>query len=193
MEKCKPRDRLENIVKFKKCTIKNFKRFTSLIVQNIPQTTRLIILVGPNGCGKSSFFDALYTWYKMESGKTMGWQNDYHSKSNSLRQEFRNNFTIDFHDLQPEEKHKMLYVRTAYRNDPEFTMHTIERDVDSTRRVLFERMIDNDMAVSQNYKKLVNQGFKDLYTKKEDQTTFAQYREESIGGFESHFASCFLT
>ena len=181
IEKNKPRDRLESAVKLKKCTIKDFKRFTSLTIQNIPQTAHLVILVGPNGCGKSSFFDALYAWYRMESGKSMGWQNDYHSKSNSPLQEFLNTFTVEFHDLRPEEKHKMLYVRTAYRNDPEFTMRKIERDVNPVSRVSFERMIDNDMAVSQNYKKLVSQGLEDLYTKKEEQTTFAQYRKESIG------------
>ena len=51
-------------MKLKSVNIKDFKRFTNLTVQGIPETARLIILAGPNGCEKSSFFDALYTWYK---------------------------------------------------------------------------------------------------------------------------------
>ena len=36
-------------MKFKKSTIKDFKRFTNLTVQGVPVTTRLIMLAGPNG------------------------------------------------------------------------------------------------------------------------------------------------
>ena len=42
-------------MKFKRATIKDFKRFTHLTIQGISETARLIMLAGPNGCGKSSF------------------------------------------------------------------------------------------------------------------------------------------
>ena len=37
-------------MKFKRATIKDFKRFTDLTVEGIPETARLIMLAGPHGC-----------------------------------------------------------------------------------------------------------------------------------------------
>ncbi len=41
-------------MKFKRATIKDFKHFTDLTIQGVPETARLIVLAGPNGRGKSS-------------------------------------------------------------------------------------------------------------------------------------------
>ena len=41
-----------------------FKRFTDLTIEGIPDTAKLVILVGPSGSGKSSLLDAINTWGK---------------------------------------------------------------------------------------------------------------------------------
>ena len=179
-------------MKLKNVNIKNFKRFTNLTVQGIPETARLIILAGPNGCGKSSFFDALYTWYKQYWQKHAAWDPDYHAKAGSPQRRFeRHNVVMEFHDSRSEPKKKILHVRTAYRNDPEFLMRALERERNPLDQVPFERMIDNDMAVSRNYQKLINQGLEDLYAKEEEQTTFGKYREGSIGGIREPLCQLF--
>jgi len=38
--------------------LKNFKRFTDLTIESIPKEAKLVLLIGSNGSGKSSIFDA---------------------------------------------------------------------------------------------------------------------------------------
>lgn len=52
-------------MKIKEIKIKKFKRFTDLTISEIPETARLIVLVGPNGSGKTSLFEAFNHWYKL--------------------------------------------------------------------------------------------------------------------------------
>ena len=45
-------------MKISKIHLTNFKRFTDLIIDNIPSISKLVLLIGSNGSGKSSLFDA---------------------------------------------------------------------------------------------------------------------------------------
>lgn len=45
-------------MKIKSLQLKNFKRFADLTLQGIPGNYRLVLLIGSNGSGKSSVFDA---------------------------------------------------------------------------------------------------------------------------------------
>ena len=89
-------------MRLKSATVKDFKRFTDLTVQGIPETARLIMLAGPNGSGKSSFFDALHTWYRWTSRKHQSWEMDYHAKTGSpVRDQWRNDVQLEFHSPEP--------------------------------------------------------------------------------------------
>ncbi len=43
-------------------TLDNFKRFTHLEIADVPETAKLVLLVGSNGSGKSSVFDAFNSY-----------------------------------------------------------------------------------------------------------------------------------
>ncbi len=48
-------------MRIKKIVLKNFKRFTDLTISEIPNESRLVLIIGSNGSGKSSLFDA-FDW-----------------------------------------------------------------------------------------------------------------------------------
>ena len=150
-------------MRFKSATIKDFKRFTDLTVQGIPATARLIMLAGPNGSGKSSLFDALSSWHKLFT-RGNPWNDDYHLKVYSQKTPEWNQeqIKVTFHHAtpnDPQEKKKLIYTRSAFRNDPEFQTEQLQRVPDPLDESRVNRMIDNDVAVSRNYQRLVGQLF----------------------------------
>lgn len=48
-------------MRIKHIELKNFKRFTDLTISDIPEESKLVLLIGSNGSGKSSLFDA-FEW-----------------------------------------------------------------------------------------------------------------------------------
>ena len=150
-------------MRFKSAIIKDFKRFTHLTIQGIPETARLIMLAGPNGSGKSSFFDALGSWHRM-SARGNRWDDDYFLKVYSRRtlQWNQQQLAVTFHDPipnDPQEKKKLIYVRSAFRNDPEFQTNRVQRVPDPLDEPRVNRMIENDVAINRNYQRLVGQLF----------------------------------
>ena len=150
-------------MRFKSATIKDFKRFTDLTVQGIPATARLIMLAGPNGSGKSSLFDALSSWHKLFT-RGNSWNDDYYLKVYTQKTPEWNQeqITVTFHHAtpnDPQEKKKLIYTRSAFRNDPEFQTEQLQRVPDPLDESRVNRMIDNDVAIRSNYQRLVGQLF----------------------------------
>jgi len=81
-----------------KVELKNFKRFTDLTIDGIPADTRLALLIGSNGSGKSSVFDAFEYTNKLYQPRHKGQisanlqlqiRNDYSNLSQKLKAKFR--------------------------------------------------------------------------------------------------------
>ena len=54
-------------MKIKQIHLEKFKRFTDLTIRDISQDVKLVVMLGPNGCGKSTLFDAFKTWHRLNA------------------------------------------------------------------------------------------------------------------------------
>lgn len=175
-------------MRISKVELHRFKRFTEFTVEHIPQAARLVIIAGPNGCGKSSFFDALHSWAKLQR-QQHSWDETYHVKSPELGAlSYNRAIKVDFHGTpseNPEALRKAVYVRTAYRNDAEFQFTSIKRVGPAIAENRFQRLIDNDQAVGANYQRLVGQAFEDVFDLESGTTTIDQFRDKVLGEISS--------
>lgn len=157
-----------------------FRRFSDLTIQNIPASAKLVVLAGPNGSGKSSLFDALLLKYRINTGS--GWNRD--SKYYDRPQEE----AVDVHarisivtDVGDTFAKGNLYVRTAYRNDPEFATSSLSRQGAVLDNMNLFRLIEPDATVSTNYQRLASQAMEDDFVNEAESTTMGAYREKLIG------------
>ena len=147
-------------MKLKSAQIRNFKRFVDLTIRNLPPDAKLVVLLGPNGCGKSSLFDAFQRQLKVDQ---------FYGMSEKLRRYYRratseaiaasdDEVNLDFHGGNPtsrDDLKKSLYVRSAYRHDPSFQETTIQQQTDVLDRNAVRRLIDTDKTVQNNYQRII--------------------------------------
>ncbi len=160
--------------------LRNFKRFTDLSITDIPSSARLVVVVGPNGSGKSSLFDAFNHWYRLKAG--FGHVNDllYFRKGDTADFNWGNTVTITLHDNATMTRGG-LYIRTAYRNDPDFSVKQFTRPHVPSERVTVERTIQNDQTVSDNYQRLIYNTMSGVYDPRNNAKSVEVLRNELIG------------
>jgi predicted ATPase len=151
----------------KSIRLKEFRGFSDLTLEDIPASARLIMLIGPNGTGKSSIFDALLIWSGAHGQLGISWDTKFHIKQ-SATQDYNWHQSIEkieFHEGAPTSADawkKLCYFRSAYRNEAELTQGNLGVLPEPFER-RFGRTIENDAAVSANYRRLVMQTIKDVW------------------------------
>jgi predicted ATP-dependent endonuclease of OLD family len=138
-------------VRISRIKLHHFRRFTDLEIKDIAETVRLVILAGPNGCGKSSLFDAFNVWHQLNSYGSWRGDGGYYAKATDLALSIEQRVTFEVHGGKDPKRKDAFYFRSAYRNDPEFTLAQLTRMGAIVDRVRLYRMIDSDAAVTENY------------------------------------------
>ena len=137
-----------------------FKRFDDLTIDLGPSPQKIVALVGPNGCGKSSIFDGFEQ--QLQQVRSYGSENEqFYSKSFFYDDHRRNeqydqyravNVIFDSGSLN----RKSFYIRTSYRFTPRINVTRIERLPDILNHN-DEPMstIALDQRLESNYKRLI--------------------------------------
>lgn len=161
--------------------LQNFKRFTNLEIQNIPADAKLVVLLGPNGCGKSSLFDSFHheSYRLRQMGRTHH-DPDYYFKTPSQRQ-WSNEINIQFHDATQSDMRKAIYVRTAYRNDPVIDVTSIQKKPSVFQESRFESMIENDAAATSNYQRLASNALERAFRREDRSKSLGDFQDETLG------------
>jgi len=162
-----------------------FRRFADLTIR-IPTSPKLVVVCGPNGNGKSSLFDAFRTWQGWLDGRGTAQPHYLLRPDAPQAHPWQNQVTLVFHDVADVQSlsdaaKKAIYMRSAYRNDPEFSSSTISRPGGLLDSATTRRTIDNDVRVSENYARMAGQTFVDLYSGANDAVPAGELRERYVG------------
>lgn len=182
-------------MRIKSIELNNFKRFTHLTVDSIPETAKLVVLVGPNGSGKTSFMEAMNHYYKCAGYNDAG---DYHylSKAGNVEEfnysEWRSRalklVNIDFHKAtfsntlgNHDDIKGHFYFRSAYRNEPDFQIESMQKQQDPTKSIRLSSLIQNDQTVSSNYQRLIASTIAGVFDDANNEKAVVTLRDELIG------------
>ncbi len=173
-------------MKIKEIVINGFKRFTDLKIAEIPESTRLVVLVGPNGSGKTSLLEAFNHWYQLH-GFSHTTPEEYSVKKGSdviAGNWYTNRVQISFHNQEQftqEQIKGKFYFRTAYRNEPDFTITTLNNQNNPAEQIKLSTLMLNDTTVSENYQRLISQTLSGVFETSNDSKTVEELRDEIIG------------
>jgi AAA15 family ATPase/GTPase len=105
-------------MKIKNLQLKNFKRFTDLTLQDIPDNAKLVLLLGSNGSGKSSVFDA----FEKYSTQFSQYSNYLHVDKNYYSKDTSRDFIISINNYGDGKISKIsFYGRSSFRQIPKLT------------------------------------------------------------------------
>lgn len=176
-------------MKITKIHLTNFKRFTDLLVANIPVSSKLVLLIGSNGSGKSSLFDAFgFVDGAIKRDGVFGYEYwSYFRKKNDIPASVTlhisngTELTVSTDDFQhPNLTATSFYGRTSFRQIPRLTRTSLgaggefDFEKDSDRPKYF---IERDNRFENDVEKITEVILKDFFRSKE---TNEQIRQKYI-------------
>ena len=183
-------------MKIKAILVSDFKRFHHLTITNIPASAKLVVLAGPNGYGKSSLFDAFLSWHRARSNMGRNRDSDYYLRTASKDPHCspEQKVQIQLHSATPTDQQKLkgiFYIRSAYRNDPDFTTTNIQQQAPTLDEIRFSRLIENDAAVAKNYAHMTAKAMHDIFKPADSTLTVVEFQNRILHGINEALHNVF--
>ena len=184
-------------MKIQEIKVRKFKRFTDLTINGLPETAKLIVLVGPNGCGKTSLFEAFNHWYKWHGFRNPG-DESYSFKKGQAKVNGRD-WKVDAVTLKGyghtftsmDDTKGKFYFRSAHRNEPDFSTKQLSKQSDWSKSIRLNNLMSTDTCVSSNYQRIVSNTIAGVYNHDNDARKVEELREELIGKIKKSLNNVF--
>lgn len=173
--------------------LQNFKRFTDLKIDHLPQNAKLVLLIGSNGSGKSSVFDAfglctsLLRKEPLQGAEALAYYKKTLDKEASLGIAFDNNERLDIEILdnhvstgssyKVRQIRNLFYGRSSFRQIPRLTRTTLggaqvdfERDSDRPKY-----LIDRDSRFENDIERIAEIVLKEVFISKKTEEIIERY------------------
>ncbi len=156
-------------MKVKKIELKEFKRFDDLTIDLGEQPKKIIAIVGPNGCGKSSIFDAFEERTKDfrdhgNEGATFFSKAMYYTDETQRKSDYNKNVSVKITPESGSITRKSFYIRTAYRFTSKFNVQqltALPEIFDSRDEPISSIAIDTRLEA--NYKRLLGTAYSEFF------------------------------
>ena len=156
-------------MKVKKIQLKDFKRFDDLTIDLGENPRKIIALVGPNCCGKSSIFDAFEE--KLKDFRSYGNEEEgffskafFYDDEKAKKSTYNKNQSIFLVTNPPSITRKSFYIRTAYRFTSKFNVGEVSviPDILNSRDEPISS-ISLDTRLESNYKRLLGLSYSEFF------------------------------
>lgn len=175
-------------MRIKKIELKEFKRFDDLTIDLGEQPKKIIAVVGPNGCGKSSIFDAFEEKTKDfrnhgNEGAAFFSKAMYYTDESLKKSAYNKNISVRITPESGTLNRKSFYIRTAYRFTSKFNVQQL-----AAMPTIFESQdepissIAIDTRLESNYKRLLGTAYSEFF---DGAKTGEKVRNELMGKVNS--------
>ena len=154
-------------------------------------------MVGPNGSGKSSVFDAfLLKGRRGNQALTRDIFNGYFLKNETADSVPDNTNQVAQRIIIELDKHvndwsRIFSIRSPYRHEADFSNTSLGPVRPAHETTRFERIIDQDQAVSDNFNRLGRTALQRALTGDPEATSLKKFREDTLGDITSALESLF--
>ena len=188
-------------MRIKSVHLHNYKRFTDLRIVDIPESARLVVLIGPNGTGKSSVFDGFIVRSQQALGNYSldGERASYYDKisdgivASTNTHQVASKITIEPYGISESEVDwtRTICIRTAYRHQADFLVDAVNRVSPASEQSRFARIIDKDEAVADNYSRIIWKLLSEQFTDSYKKLVVEDYHRRLLQELQSSISSLF--